>query len=242
MSFLFFDIETRVDKALLRATVMRGQAATDDEAYAAFREQLVAEGGSDFVPLSFHIPVSIVLGSAGEDCVLREIDVLRADHVGEQGVVCGFWELLEGFDGTLVSFNGRGFDLPVLELQALRHGCAAPRYFGERNGLRSRFGRHDDLFDFLTNFGATRMRGGFDLVSKVAGLPGKADVSGADVQDLWEAGRWDEIHRYCAQDVIQTYFLFLRVERLRGRLSSERLAAIEEGTRHFHGRLGAAER
>jgi hypothetical protein len=233
MSFLFFDIETRVDKALMHATILRGMEGSDDDAYRAFREQARRETGSDFAPLSFHVPISIALGTAGEDYVLGAVEVLKADAIGEAGVVRTFWERLEAFEGTLVSFNGRGFDLPVLELAGLRHGCAAPHYFGDRNGLRSRYGRHDDLCDYLTNFGATRLRGGFDLVSKLVGLPGKLEVSGADVQDLWEAARWEEIHRYCAQDVIQTYFLFLRIEQQRGRLSAERLAEVEAAATRF---------
>jgi predicted PolB exonuclease-like 3'-5' exonuclease len=137
----------------------------------------------------------------------------------------------------LVSFNGRGFDLPVLELQALRHGYSAPRYFGDRGGLRGRTPRHCDLYDVLTNGGASRLRGGLDLVAKLVGLPGKGAVSGGDVQVLWQRGCWPEIHRYCRDDVVQTYFLFLRVERMRGRITSERLAEIEAATAGYRAML-----
>lgn len=243
MSFLVFDMETRVDKALLRATQFRGQALTDDEAYERMRDQLRREsdGRSDFFPHSVHVPISIALGGAGPDYVLEAVEVLRAEALGEAGIVREFWARLERFDGLLVSFNGRGFDLPVLELQALRHGCTAPRYFAERNGLRARGGRHWDLCDWLTNGGATRLRGGFDLVAKLAGLPGKGSVAGADVQSLWERGRWEEIHRYCASDVIQTYFVFLRLEHLRGRLDGEQLARVEAATGHFRRQLEAGK-
>src|SRR5262249_42806223 len=121
MSFLFFDIETRVDKSLLRATLLRDQAVSDEEAYEILRGQLLRDTGSDFVPLSLHVPVSIAIAAAADDLLLSELEVLRADRIGEAGLVRAFWERLEAFPGTLVSFNGRGFDLPVLELQALRH-------------------------------------------------------------------------------------------------------------------------
>jgi hypothetical protein len=242
MSFLVFDVETRVDKALLRAIQFRGQALSDDEAYERMRELLrrESEGRSEFFPHTLHVPISIALGAVGADHVLQRVDVLRADTLGEAGVVRDFWARLEQFDGTLVSFNGRGFDLPVLELQALRHGCAAPRYFGERSGLRTRYGRHWDLYDWLTNNGASRLRGGLDLVAKLSGLPGKGEVSGADVQMLWERGRWDEIHHYCAEDVVQTYFVFLRLEHLRGRLSSQDLARVEAAAAPFRRQLDRA--
>ncbi len=239
MSFLVFDIETRIDKALLRATQCRGESISDEEAFQRLREEVSQQSGgrSDFLPLSFHVPISVVLGGVGDDWILRDVDVLGADVLGEAGVTRAFWERLEGFDGTLVSFNGRGFDLPVLELRALHHGCVAPRYFNERNGLRARYGRHYDLYDFMTNNGALRLRGGFDLLARLIGLPGKGAVSGGDVQALWEAGRWEEIHRYCRADVIQTYFLLLRVEYMRGRLSSALLHEVHEAARAFRDEL-----
>jgi predicted PolB exonuclease-like 3'-5' exonuclease len=237
MSLLIFDMETRVDKGLLRSVQYRGQALSDDEAYERMRDDLGWATGGDFFPLTYQVPISIALGSAGDDNILHSVEVLGADALGEAGLVQAFWTRLEAFDGTLVSFNGRGFDLPVLELQALRHGCSAPRYFGDRNGLRARYGRHCDLYDFLSNGGAARIRGGLDLVAKLVGLPGKGTVSGADVQVLWERGDWKQIHGYCRDDVLQTYFLFLRVEHLCGRLSSEQLAQVEAATRDYRALL-----
>jgi len=227
MSLLVFDIETRVDKTLLRQTQFADLEIGDDEAYERMRDQLRHESGgrSDFFPVTYHVPISIALVQAGDDCALQGVEVLGADRLGEDGLVREFWRRVEAFEGTLVSFNGRGFDLPVLELQALRHGCALPRYF-ERNGLRQRFGRHVDLHDWLGNHGAVRLRGGLDLIAKLIGLPGKSDVAGADVQRLWERGRWADIHRYCADDAVQTYFILLRVEQLRGTLTSERVAEL----------------
>jgi predicted PolB exonuclease-like 3'-5' exonuclease len=232
--FLIFDIETRVDKALLRAVQFPGEAIGDELAYQREKEEMRRQSpGREFFPVSFHVPVSIALGAVDERYRLAEVEVWGADQMGDGGLVDAFWKRLESFEGTLVSFNGRGFDLPVLELQALRHGCAAPRYFNERNGLRARYGRHFDLYDFLTNGGAARLRGGLDLAARLVGLPGKGDVSGADVQSLWEAGRYDVVHRYCRHDVIQTYFLLLHVEHLRGRLSREQLTEARAAARSF---------
>lgn len=239
MSFLIFDIETRVDKALVNASLFRDQSLNDDEAYEQMREQLRSDSGgrSDFFPTPFHIPISIVIGCAGADYELRDLVILRADSSGEEDVVRRFWQQIESFDGSLVSFNGRGFDLPVLELRALQYGCPAPRYFNERNGLRSRFGRHYDLYDFLANHGATRIRGGLDVLARLAGLAGKGGTKGSDVQSLWQAGRMGEIHRYCAADVVQTYLLLLHVEHLRGRLTDERLQELKETTLQRQGDL-----
>ena len=244
MTFLVFDIETRVDKALIRATAYAHESVTEEDAYRRMQAELSesAANRGGFFPVSYHVPISIVLGRVGADHVLEQVDTLRAEESGESGIVRAFWEELEGFNGTLVSFNGRGFDLPVLELQALRFGCVAPKYFSQRDGFRARYGRHLDLYDFLTNSGVSRLRGGFDLLAKLVGLPGKSGVTGGDVQALWEGGRLEEIHRYCRRDVLQTYFLFLHVERLRGRLTAERFSAIEEATRRFRGEIEASSR
>lgn len=239
MTFLVFDIETRIDKALLRATQFAGEALNDEDAYRRMAERLGQDGAEPFFPLTYHVPISIVWGLVDDAYVLREVRDLRADRDGEDTMVRRFWSELEGFDGVVVSFNGRAFDLPVLELQALRWGCSAPRYFADREGLRARHGRHFDLYDFLSNGGVTRLRGGFDVLAKLSGLPGKIGTSGADVQRLWDAGDADAIHRYCRHDVIQTYFLFLRVEQLRGRITAAARAQAEAASARYRAEIAA---
>jgi 3'-5' exonuclease len=146
-----------------------------------------------------------------------------------------FWDRVERFKGCLVSFNGRQFDLPVLELGALRYGCAVPSYFGEDATIRRRYqlGKHLDLYEFITNFGAYRVRGGFDLLLRTIGMPGKGSIDGSQVQELWQAGRLAEIHEYCRRDVIQTYYLFLRIELVRGSVTAERYGQLLEQTSDF---------
>lgn len=227
MKYLIFDIETRVDKALVRAIYRADEAITDDDAYQAVRQQLAHEHGSDFFPVSFHVPICVVVGTIDDELKLTEMEVLGDQAGGAAELTRQFWQRVEALEGTLLSFNGRGFDLPVLELQALRYGLDAPRYFNERNGQRYRYSdRHYDLYDFLSNSGVHRIRGGLDLLAKIVGLPGKGSVSGSNVQALWEAGDADTIQRYCRRDVIQTYLLFLRVERMRGRISPARLEQL----------------
>jgi len=227
VKYLAFDIETRVDKALLRRTYRPSAKGSDEDVYQEVRQQLIAEHGSDFVPVSFHVPVCIVLGSIGDNLVLTSVETLGDETAEPAALAREFWTRIEAADGVLLSFNGRGFDLPVLELQALRYGIEAPRYFNERNGQRYRYSdRHYDLYEFLSNFGAHRIRGGLDLLSQLVGLPGKGEVTGSDVQKLWESGRREDIRRYCRRDVIQTYLLFLRVERMRGRINDAQLAEL----------------
>jgi 3'-5' exonuclease len=238
MKYLVFDVETRIDKALLRSVYHPKESITDDEAYQRVRTQLAAERGSDFIPLSFHVPIAIVVGAVDDNLQLRALEVLGDAGCTESQLARRFWSQVESLDGVLVSFNGRAFDLPVLELQALRHGIEAPRYFNERQGQRYRYSdRHYDLYDFLTNAGFYRVRGGLDLLAKLVGLPGKTSIDGASVQALWEEGKIDDIRHYCRQDVIQTYMLLLRVERMRGRISADQLDQLWQAAAPFRAEL-----
>jgi 3'-5' exonuclease len=250
MNFAIFDIETRIDKTLIRAVMYPHDDVTEEEAYQRFRQQISEErdNRSDFLPIAFHVPISIVVGNVTGDHALTAVEVLCAQDYSEEGIVCEFWRRVEIFPGTLVSFNGRAFDLPVLEMQALRYGCQAPRYFNEKYGHRYRYSeeRHYDLFDFLSNVGVHRIRGGFNLLARLIGLPGKTWVDGSMIQGLWEAGQLGMIHTYCRQDVIQTYGLFLRIELMRGRLTPEAYQAAWDAATPFREELsempGAAQR
>jgi predicted PolB exonuclease-like 3'-5' exonuclease len=235
--FAIFDIETRVDKTLVRRVLYRNEDIGDEEAFARAREENAARSrtGSDFMPVAFHVPVSIVMGDVDEARILTRVASLGSATEAE--IVTEFWERVEHFTGTLVSFNGRGFDLPVMELAALRHGCRIPSYF--ERGYRERHSdeAHYDLYDFVTNYGMYGVRGGIHLLAQLIGLPGKGDVDGAAVQGLWEAGRLDEISAYCRRDVIQTYFLFLQLELMRGRITREQHALALVATEHYRAEL-----
>ena len=221
MRYTIVDIETRIDKGLVRAIYFPHTEILEEDAYTQARERLRQEQGNDFFPISFHVPISIAVGQVNDERVLTAVETVNESDADEESIVRTFWQRLERFSGTLVTFNGRSFDLPVLELQALKYGCQAPRYFSGKARNRYAEEGHFDLYDFLTNYGVHRLRGGFNLLAKMIGLPGKTEIDGSMVQQLWQEGRLGDIHRYCRHDVIQTYFLFLRVELLRGRLAPE---------------------
>lgn len=236
MKYLVFDIETRIDKKLVGEVFFHGESLSEADAFARMRDRLREENGRDFFPLTCHLPISIAVGEVDGDRRLTSLRTLSAD---EDGMVREFWQMFEGYGGVLVSFSGRNFDLPVLELQALRLGLTVPKYFNEPKHFRARHAeRHYDLYDFLSNNGAYRLRGGFDLLARIAGLRGKGEMDGSKVQDQWEAGNLETIHRYCRDDVLQTYLLFLKVEAMRGRISQERAAVLSGEAEELAGRRG----
>lgn len=219
--YLVLDIETRVDKELVKKIYDPEDTLTLDQAYDLARDKLLERSQSDFFPIPFHIPIAVATLQAGEDHHIQSFGCLGADRFAEAELVCRFWQLFESCH-TLVTFNGRGFDLPVLESRAMKNCLSLPRYFGNggANYRGSRYAEtlHLDLCDYLSNFGAVHRRGSLDLLSKLIGLPGKYSMAGEDVEYLFRQGRQKEINQYCMTDVLQTYFLFLRVELLRGRI------------------------
>jgi predicted PolB exonuclease-like 3'-5' exonuclease len=235
MPFAVFDVETRVDKHLLNQVYFDGQGLTDSEAFERYREDLKRRRDNDFLPITLHLPISIAIGNVGDDYILRAVETLGVGDYSEEKLVREFWARAERFTGTMVTFNGRRFDIPVLELAALRHAIAAPVHFSDDGLARNRYARarHFDLFDYLTNFGAISLAGGMDLLLKMIGMPGKTGMDGSMVQEYFEAGRLDEIHRYCRNDVVQTYFLFLRVALMRGEIDEHAYRAASEASQHF---------
>src|SRR5262249_36897860 len=156
---------------------------------------------------------------------VQAVTCLDAPHFRPRKLVESFWGGLAAYKDKykerlkLVTFNGRGFDLPLLELAAFRYGCPGRDYFLTS---RNRFGGgHLDLMDWLTNFGAVRMAGGLDLLSKVLGKPGKMEGSGEMVYRMHLEGQAQEIHDYCMFDTLDTYFVFLRTRVMTGELTLE---------------------
>ncbi|HUL59483.1 MAG TPA: 3'-5' exonuclease [Anaeromyxobacteraceae bacterium] len=244
--FVTLDLETVPDEALV--------SAVDGEPDRPYQEQLrrvVAErrartgGRSDFLPIPYHRPVAACLLEAVEEGgIVRPVDVAAwTDHrSSEADFLAEIWARLEG--ASLVTFHGRGFDLPVLELRSLKLGIAAPAWFG--GPRRPGAGSHHDVKELLTAQGAAPAAP-LDLYAKLVGLPGKEDVAGEDVQQLYGAGAHDRIAAYCMTDVVQTYLIFLRYRLLEGSLTHDGYAESAEAARValpalFARRLHAEER
>ena len=127
---------------------------------------------------------------------------------------------------------------------------AAPRYWevGDEdrdwrfNNYLGRFHwRHVDLMDVLSGYGASH-RVGLGTLSEIPvrehsiaigeiavllGFPGKLGMSGAHVWDAYLEGRIGDIRDYCETDVLNTWLVYLRFQRMRGRLTADGLTAEE---------------
>jgi predicted PolB exonuclease-like 3'-5' exonuclease len=223
--YLVFDIESVADGELVSKIRYPGQGLSPADAVRRYRDELIAKYETDFIPYTFQVPASVVVAKVAEDFSLIDLVALDEPQYRPHVITENFWR---GWDAyrrpTLVSFNGRTFDLPLLELAAFRYGLSVPAWFNcsgkSYDQPRNRYNTecHLDLHDVLTNFGASRFNGGLNLVANLLGKPGKMDVQGYMVQDLWNEGKLPQINDYCRCDVLDTYFAFLRTMVLLGQL------------------------
>jgi 3'-5' exonuclease len=224
MDSIIIDIETAINEELVREVIFEGQDISLDDAYNQYKQQLLEKSGSDFMPVIFHYPITVGYAHLGGNYKIRKFGVLPR---GDEGVT-KFWEAVnKGF--RIVSWNGRSFDMPVMEMAAFRLGIPTPDYYNAKFGARYRYSEdgHYDLYDFVTNNGAVVYRGGLNAISKMIGLTGKiGTVRGNEVHDAYKAGRIDEIDQYCLGDVMITTALYYHVEYMRGRLNQDEYQAL----------------
>src|SRR5688500_12219831 len=224
---LVFDIESIPDIAGLR--VLRDVPAdvSDQQLYAAWLQERKDAGQSDFMPLYLQRVLVI-------SCVFRNADGLRVhsvvdrDNASEGKVIQNFFNALDKHVPQLVSWNGGGFDLPVLHYRGLRHGVTADRYWclGEGGGPDDRefkynnyinryHMRHMDLMDLLAMY-QPRASAPLDAMAKLCGFPGKLGMDGSAVYPAYLQGQVEDIRRYCETDVMNTYLLYCRFQKMRG--------------------------
>ena len=235
MNTLVFDIETVPDVALGRRLYGLEGLPDAQVAKAMFALRRQSTGG-EFLSPEQHRVVAI-------SCALRSGDGFSLWSLGDLGASEGelvqrFFEGIARYSPDLVSWNGAGFDLPVLTYRALLAGVQAPRFWetGEEdaafryNNYVNRFHwRHTDLMDVLSGFQG-RQRVSLANMACLLGLPGKLGFDGSQVWDAWQAGELAAIRRYCETDVLNTWLIYLRFQLLRGQLSrvqhAEELARV----------------
>ena len=228
---LVFDIESIPDIDGLRALRGASTDQTDEQVYGGWLEERKAKGQSDFMPL--HLQRVLVIS-----CVFRNAEGIRIhsfvdrDGASEGKVIQNFFNSVDKHVPQLVSWNGGGFDLPVLHYRGLMHRVTAPRYWdmGEGdyrdskdfkwNNYISRYhSRHTDLMDLLAMY-QPRGSAPLDQLARLMGLPGKLGMDGSAVWGAWLEGRADEIRDYCETDVVNTWLVFLRFQMMRGLLTA----------------------
>jgi len=236
---LVFDIESIPDIAGLRAVRGADPDHSDAQVYAAWAEERKEKGQSDFMPLYLQRVLVI-------SCVFRNADGLRVhsfvdrDDASEGKVIQNFYSSIDKHVPQLVSWNGGGFDLPVLHYRGLRHGVVADKYwdFGDddrefkwNNYIGRYHMRHLDLMDLLAMY-QPRASAPLDAMAKLCGFPGKLGMDGGQVYPAYLDGKLEDIRRYCETDVMNTYLLYCRYQKMRGGLTeaeyTQEIALVKE--------------
>ena len=231
--FFAFDIETVPDVEAGRR--LYGLEGLDDPNVAKAMHQVrLQESGRGLLRLYLHrvVAVSGVLRRrtrSGESADIR-IWSLGSPESNEKELVESFFRLVDLRTPTLVTWNGSGFDLPLLVYRALHHGVSAGRYFETRdpdfrfnNYLNRYHERHTDLMDVFSGH-QLRAAAPLDELARFLGLPGKGGMRGEDVESRYFAGEIDAIRDYCEADALLTWLVYLRFDRLRNRLDDGELA------------------
>ena len=238
VAYLVFDCESVADGDLVAKMRYADQKLQPAEAVSRYRAELMEKYESDFIPYTFQLPVSVAIAKVTADFRLVDLVALDEPEFRPHVITEHFWRGWNAYGRpTLVTFNGRTFDLPLLELSAFRFGIDIGPWFDSRGKTysqpRNRYNTqsHLDVHDLLTNFGATRFTGGLNLAASLLGKPGKMSVQGHMVQDMYNAGELAQINDYCRCDVLDTYFVFLRSRVLVGELS---IAAEQELIEQTH--------
>ncbi|MBN3859294.1 3'-5' exonuclease [Neisseriaceae bacterium PsAf] len=227
INILAFDIETIPDVKGIRILNELDDGISDNDVVAWAQQKKRSETGNDFMPLYLHQVVAI-------SCCFRWDDKIYVKSIGnlqdsEKTILQTFFNIFEKYQVQLVSWNGGGFDLPVLQHRALIHGVIARNYWdmGEfdtqlkwNNYINRYHMKHCDLMDVLAAYQA-KAYAPLDKMAKLCGFPGKLGMDGSQVWQVYQQGGIEEIRNYCETDAMNTYLLFLRFQLMRGLIVEE---------------------
>lgn len=238
-----FDCETIPDTLALARTMPEQMLKTasdkegkiDDKALSILACEAQKEStGSSFLPVLYHkvVCISAVLLENG-----KFVKVNTIEGKDEHEIIANFLGFIENHSPRLVSYNGRGFDLPMLMIRAMKYNLQAPRYFNTNDKWCNYRSRYDgawalDLLDHISDFRAVSGLK-LDTLCAMLGMPGKYDVHGDQVLELYYAGELEKIKEYCESDTLNTYWLFLKYELLHGKISYEQYFAGLEDMSEF---------
>ena len=227
MNVFVFDIETIPDIAGGRRLYDLEGLSDKEVGTIMFHKRRQETGSSEFLRHHLHRVVAISVA-------LRTRDRFKVWSLGttdsdEKELIQRFFDGVDRYTPTLVSWNGGGFDLPVLHYRAMVHGIAAAKYWdtGEDdrdfkwNNYISRYhSRHTDLMDVLAAY-QPRANVPLDQMATLIGFPGKMGMSGAKVWESFLDQDIDGIRNYCETDVLNTYLVYLRFQLMRGQLNED---------------------
>ncbi len=232
--WMVFDIETVPDAEMGRRWLGLSQDVSDREVrermMAARREETKQQ--TDFLKPPFHQVVAIAAALIDDLGVIRRLGPVGEEQDSEKVLLQEFFQVIADLSPRLVGWNTSGFDIPALLYRAMRHGLPTPAFYsvGEPyHGYRKRFDEesHLDLMDILSGYGASA-RVSLHEAALLVGVPGKLDVDGNDVANMFDQGQIGRIRQYCCHDVLTTTLIFMRYAFHRGWLDADGMETLRD--------------
>lgn len=241
MNVLAFDIETIPDVESGRKLLELPADLSDADIAKAMMRARQEKTGSDFIATHLQqvVAISLVYRNTASDKL--SVWTIGDESSSEKDMVQNFFDGIDRTAPTLVTWNGSGFDLPVMHYRALKNGVVASRYWdlGEDdssfkwNNYLGRFHlRHTDLMDVLAAYNP-RAFAPLDEIAIMLGFPGKMGMSGSKVWDEYQAGNLKAIRDYCETDALNTYLVYLHWMQMRGHLSPQHLDKEHQALREL---------
>lgn len=229
---LVFDIETIADVSTGRRLYPELKALSDNDALAALTALRYAEVGNEFMQLPLHkIACLSFLWIEHGQLTLKSLSL---NEMSEAQILTTFFRAFAK-KPTLVSWNGSGFDIPVLLYRALHHKISAPTLFNSayKPDYLYRYGEmHIDLMDKMSlhnNYNKQKL----DTIAALCGFAGKGDTDGSQVVPMVQAGEWTRLTTYCESDVLNTWLIYLRWLILTGKTDIESVEMLSQHTKNF---------
>ena len=229
MNVLVFDIETIPDTEGARKIWDFGGLNDGEVALAMLtKRRQETKGASDFIRHHLQKVVAISVAIRSHEKFL--VWSLGDEASSEADIIRRFFAGLDKYIPIIISWNGSGFDLPVLHYRAMLNKVVCSAYWEDGTEEKSfRFDnylsryhrRHLDLMDVLAGY-QPRAFVSLDEIASLMGFPGKAGISGSDVHSRYVSGDIAGIRNYCETDVLNTWLVYLRFELMRGRIDSNK--------------------
>lgn len=227
---LVFDIETIPDLTTAKRLYPELGDLSDENAFTALITLREAETGKSFMQYPLHKIVCLSVLWVNLDKRQFKLRSLSLNEMDEQTILETFLKAIDK-KPILVSWNGAGFDIPVLAYRSLHHRLSAPHLFNDhKNGYLNRYSTaHIDLMDKMKigSFGNSQK---LDVIASLCGFAGKGGVDGNQVLPMVQKGDWANLCRYCESDVVNTWLIYLRWQLLYGQLNEQDANAIEQDT------------
>ncbi|WP_230657825.1 3'-5' exonuclease [Psychrobacter sp. I-STPA10] len=242
---LIFDIETIPDLDTGKRLYPQLAALSDTDALTALTAMRQQEANTTFMRLPLHKIACLSMLWVDSKQQRFRLKSFALNDYQEAEIINTFFNIFASDKKVeklpnIVSWNGNGFDIPVIQYRAMHHKLTAPAFFNDKfhndykyNNYVNRYHtRHIDLMDRLSMFGAST-RQQLDVIASLCGLAGKQDIDGSMVVDLVQNQDWHTLTTYCESDVINTWLLYLRWQLLQGNLTLDSHSQWQMLTQHY---------